>query len=416
MGEGRYVYAFEEVAEDLPRPPMAALRALHAMGFIVSPRGWQELPVDVRQTIASEGAKNEVGGPALEAALTHISLQHVKMMPKPREPDPLEVPKDLLAALGPLRRVSATDWQKLRALDRRVLNTLAHNTRLLARAIEEIFPTGTPSRRSTAVVARCEMTLRREVLRAVTDPDFQGGRAFILARVAGRRAARRVAEILDTQADSTVGPIELDWGVREVDSVLFWQAHASAWDGSFFPSAALLAATTAAVAIHDLLREIDPTATISAAGIKDEPWEAGRGEALEPATALYANLGPSVDRAIARGLGATLVTGPPVMDGALDGLGTQRMVPLARPSSQPVIPRALASSPSPVAGPISSPKPPSGLRVPSGPGTRVFVVVSAIAVLAVIGLIVVAMVLARSAGVLSVPGSARGGGPHRSTQ
>jgi len=193
MVDNAYVYAFEEIPDDLPRPPMAALRALQSKGYLVSPRGWRDLPLEVRQALAREGAREEVGGPNLEAAIRRISLQHVKMMPSAREPSADQVPPELTAALGPLRGLSADEWRGLRALDRRVLALLASNTRLLGRAVAEILPEEPISGRSrgpSALVARCEIALRPDVLEQVLDPGFQGGRAFVLARVAGRRAAR----------------------------------------------------------------------------------------------------------------------------------------------------------------------------------------------------------------------------------
>jgi molybdenum cofactor biosynthesis enzyme len=390
MDDRPYTYAFEEISDDLPRPPLAALRALQSMSYLVSPQGWRDLAVELRQVIAYEGAKEKVGGPRLEAAVKRISLHHAKMMPGPRDPDPNEVPPELLAALGPLRSVSTEEWRALRALDRRVLFILARNTRLLSRAVEEILPAGPPStRRSTALVARSEVVIPRDVLHRVLSTDFHDGRAFVLARVAGRRAARRVAEIFDRQADSTVGTIELDWGVHEHDSVIFWQAHASAWDGSFFPSAALLAATTAAVALHDMVRELDPSASLGAACIRDEAWEAGRGELQEPATAVFSNMGPLIDQVLGKNPDATRVTPPPTMDS----------MPPRAPSSSPIVPRVIASTPSLPAPPSSgqhvrAPASPPG----TGPSSRVFILVSVIAVVAVLGLVVLAIGMAHSAG------------------
>jgi cyclic pyranopterin phosphate synthase len=386
MPDGAYIYAFEELGDDLPRPPMAALRALQAKGCLISARGWRELPVDVRQALAREGARDEVGGPALEAAIRKISLQHVKMMPSVPEPSRDEVPPELRAALGPVRAVSTEQWQRLRALDRRVLATLVRNTRLLARAVAEIVPTAPASSdRPRVRVARCEIALRADVLEEVGGPRFHDGRALALAGVAGRRAARRIAETFDLLADSTVGPVELEWGIREGESVLFWQAHVSAWDGTFFPAAALLAATTAAVAVYDMVKELDPEARVGVARVCDEPWEAGRGDVEEMATAFYSASGPRVVRAMGKRPDATVMTGPPVMD--------EPPVPSSKPRSAPkgdVYPPRSSRAPAPVSGPMSP-------RA-TGPSARLFLVVSVIAVMAVLALIVLSIGLARSAG------------------
>jgi len=83
-----------------------------------------------------------------------------------------------------------------------------------------------------------------------------------------------------------------------------------------------------------MIREIDPTATLGAARIRDEPWEAGRGELQEPATSLYANLGPLVDAVRGKKHDATLVTPPPDM-------GPDSMP--RPPTSSPVLPRERSS-------------------------------------------------------------------------
>lgn len=390
MEERPFTYVFEELSDDLPRPPLAAVRALQSMSYLVSPQGWRDLAVEIRQAIAYEGAKDVVGGPRLEAAVKRISLHHVKMMPKPREPDANVVPPDLLASLGPIRSITNHEWRGLRALDRRVLAVLARNTRLLGRAIDEILPAGPPAtKRSTALVARSEIRVHPDAMHRILSADFHGGRAFVLARVAGRRAARRVAEIFDMQAESTVGTIELDWGIHESESVLFWQAHASNWDGSFFPSAALLAATTASVALHDMIRELDPSASLTSACIRDEAWESGRGELREAATVVLSNMGGVVDSVRGGKHDTTVVTAPPQMDS---------LIPRP-PISSPVISRPIPSTPN-YPGPPSSGSRGPRLPEPRGPSKALFVVVSIIAVVAVLGLVLVAVGMARSAGKL----------------
>jgi len=397
MVDRPHVYAFEEIPEDLPRPPMSALRALHAMSYFVSPRGWQSLALETRQEIAREGARETVGSANLDAAVRRIPLQQVKMLPRPREPDAEHVPPEIAAALGPIRGLTDAEWRGLRALDRCVLAILAHNTRLLGRAIDEILPPapgGAQSSRSSATVARCEITIHKDALGRVMDPDFEGGRAFVLARVAGRRATRRVSEIFDRHADSTVGPIELDWGVREADSVIFWQAHVSAWDGAFFPSASLLAATTAAVALHDMVNELDPTAALGVARIRNEPWEAGRGELQEPATAVYGmKLGNVVEQVLAKRNDKTLVSAPPMMDradSAPPAPASSRQS--SQPTSSPRISQPASSTPA-----LAAPSEHAERALAKGPSQRVFVLVSVIAIVAVLGLIGLAIGLAHSA-------------------
>ncbi len=301
MVDPRVVYTFEGISGDLPRPPMAALRALLSAGVLVSARAWQELHPDVRQRFAQAGAAERLDEAQIHELLKQVPVSQVKLVGKRPDPPSDVVPADLAAALGPSRPLTAGEWGKLRAIDRHVLVALVKNTRLLAKALNELLPQkgggAGPPNVWAAAVARAELRVRRPVIDTVTSAAFLDGRAFVLANVAGRRAARRASEVLDQQADSTVGPVELDWGLRAADDVLFWQAHVSAWDGTFFPGAALLAATTAAAAMYDMIKTLDPGASIVYSGIREEPWQAGRDEIADAPTGLYskeqAGLGPA---------------------------------------------------------------------------------------------------------------------------
>ncbi len=294
MAQPTLIYAFEGIGTDLPRPPMAALRALLSAGVLVSARAWQELPPDTRLAITRAGAAERIDEPELSTLLKQVPVSQVKFIGRRAEPDAATVPPDLAAALGPVRPLTLAEWTGLRAVDRYVLVSLVKNSRLLAKALNELLPqTGGAVNAGGVVVAwsglaaRCEIRMRRETAQKVLSSEFMGGRAFVLANVAGRRAARRASELLDLQAESTVGPVEVDWGFRAADDVLFWQAHVSAWDGTFFPVAAMLAATTAANAMYDMVRVHDPTASLIYAGVREEPWQAGRDHLIEPATALF---------------------------------------------------------------------------------------------------------------------------------
>jgi len=350
MAGSSLMYSFEGLTEDLPRPSMAAIRGLLSAGVLVSARAWQELPVATRQEFARQGAHERIDPQAIAELLKSVPVSQLKLIGKKGDPSADHPSPELLAALGRVRQVTLADWKGLRALDRYVLEGLVKNTRLLWRAIDEMLPSralaamaGPPS----GAVARCEIKMRPEVLEAIMTPGFQDGRAFLLGSVAGRRAARRAAELLDLQAESTVGPVEIDWGVRREDSTVFWQAHVSAWDGTFFPAAALLAATAAAVAILDMVKALDPEAALTTARVKDEPWEAGRTEIGEVATALYKPPSPLLGLAGAASLSDTIQSDAPEMPEAGGGRAHPR--PVAERTSVPWAPSsspALAPRPS----------------------------------------------------------------------
>jgi len=283
------LYTFEDVPEDLPRPPLAAMRALLSAGALLSPKGWLALSVDARRTLAREGAEAQVNLRVVQALVQTAHVSELRLVPRLVEPPSSEVPLEVARAIGPLRRIESSEWRRLRPLDRYVIATLTHNNRLFFRAVQEIFPETAPSDGDSwrALVAHCEVRLRADVIELVKSPRFLDGRAFVLARAAGIRAARRGAETFDLRAESTVGPIELDWGPSDDPDVLVWQAHVSAWDGAFFPAASLSAAVVAAVALCDMVARQDPDASIRCAQIAQKPWLVGKDYFGEGATAFY---------------------------------------------------------------------------------------------------------------------------------
>ena len=285
------LYRFEELSEDLPRPPLAAQRALLLSGFIISPRGWQQLPPALRRELAVQGTRADVDRAEVRQLVERVPPKFLKLVSRSRDPDPDQVPAALAKNLGPGRVLSVAQWKALRPLDRYVLASLANNSRLLCRAFDELGAsngwTGAAPRWS-GVVARAEIRMHEAALAQLTSHSLHEGRALMLARVAGIRAARAVGQTLDLHADVDCGPVELDFAVeREHDAVL-WQAHVSTWDGEFFPAASMIAVFTAAAAVFDLVKDFDPSATIVSSGVREEAWRVGgSGFPEEEATAVY---------------------------------------------------------------------------------------------------------------------------------
>lgn len=295
----KILYEFEQLSEDLPRPPLVAVRALLTAGIIPSPRGWSSLPAETRVAIARHGLEGVVDVSAVRELAQQIPPRHLKLVSRSRDPNPDTVPPEVVRALGPARPLSDGEWRSLRAVDRAILVSLAANTRLLARAYDELAESmgKAPSARGllwSGSLARCELHASSKALMRVSSEDFLDGRALMLARVAGIRAARRIAETFDLHADSAAGPVELIGTVAHREGYVVWQAHVSTWDGAFFPAAAMLASTTAATALFDMIKQDDPHAWIDGATIREEAWNAGVEVMREEATQLYSPGGRDV--------------------------------------------------------------------------------------------------------------------------
>lgn len=279
------IYQFEDVGDDLPRPPMSAMRGFLASGMVLSPKGWGGLSIDQRRGFVIAGSAPVIDTMQIQSAVRNASVAEVRLVPRVLDPDPNHVPEGLVSALGPHARLANSKWAQLRPIDRYVLTTLALNTRLLFRALREIMPEDTATEQAwKAAVAHVEVSMRPDTLDMLRNPAFLDGRAFVLARVAGVRAARRAQETFDLRSERATGTIELDWAPLDEPGAVVWQAHVSSWDGGFFAAAALVAASTAAVALADMVAEDDKSVTIASAKIEEEPWIVGSDQRDQPTT------------------------------------------------------------------------------------------------------------------------------------
>jgi molybdenum cofactor biosynthesis enzyme len=277
------IYDFEELGEeDLFRSPLAALRALRCAGVLVSRAGWLAAPPEVRLALTHAGTRDIVDLAEVQKLLERVPLRELKLYPRWDDPSPYEVPAALVESLARARQISLAFWQALRPLDRHVLMMLAKNTRLLWRALDELARSSRygdevlASRAWTGLLGRCQLELPDGLAARITSPEFMDGRALVLARVAGVRAARRAGELLDLSAGVGSGPIELGChtGWTRAGALLQWQAHVSSAQGEFFPAASLLAAVTAAVALFDMVGGHEPgvSVVIDGAMVREERW------------------------------------------------------------------------------------------------------------------------------------------------
>lgn len=272
------IYAFEELGAEYARPSMAAMRALLSAGIVLSPTGWRGLDVAAREALTIEGARNTVAVAVVRALLRGAMLAEVKMVSAPHTLDANEPPPELRRATHGARLVSSDEWRSLRALDRFVLYALASNSRLFGRALDEILRRngrpGAPGRAWEGALAHVELQVDAAAIARLDAHDFMEGRAYVLARVAGVRAARAYPETFDRHT-AGIGVVEVDASPRRDAQIVLWQAHVSTWDGAFSPGASLAAATAAAIAIFDVVRGACPTASIVSGGIREEAWQVG---------------------------------------------------------------------------------------------------------------------------------------------
>ncbi len=276
----KLIYHFEDVPPgDLPRPPLAALRALRIAGVALSHAGWLATPVSARRDLMVAGARDEVIVPEVHRILQAAPIREIKLVPRIEDPPSDVVPPALGGATGPARPLTPEFWRSISGLDRHVLVMLGNNARLLYRALAEIAlrtrqgDAVLPTRAWTGTLAHAEVRMAPELLHHLGRKEVFDGRGLILARVAGIRAARWASEILDLHAHAATGPVEVGYSTDPArpDTVI-WQAHVSTTDGEFSPSASMLAVVTASAALQDIAARAGGIAVIESARLAEEPW------------------------------------------------------------------------------------------------------------------------------------------------
>ncbi len=279
------VFAFEEMDDQLSRPPLAAVRALHAAGVAPKPEGWAASPVPLRKALAVQGSQYHLDLVAIRGLASQIPPRFVALVGPRKEADPSAVPAHVVRGLEQVHSLTDAQWQKLHPFERFAMETLAANTRLLWRVLDEMSKLPghqlfdlTAGQHWVGQLARCDVKAGTKAFAAMAAKKVLEGRAIDLARATGRRVARRAPELFDTLSDRAVGPVEIECTANLGQGMMIWQAHVSSDAGEFLFEASLVAASAAAIALCGMLRSFDPNARVTTAELKEEPWRGEVGE------------------------------------------------------------------------------------------------------------------------------------------
>jgi cyclic pyranopterin monophosphate synthase len=276
------IYGFEELDETFDLVPLAARRALDGAGCKVSLSAWRAAPVEIRRAITLEGAETTVDRDRVRRALSEgiVAFESIVCLD---EPCADRVPGDLEAAVGPA--VSHETWASLSPLDRYAIAKIARKAGAsdrLDRALSEIVIVAEPRLSHLSARGEAHMvdvgakkeTLRRAVARAhvhmqaATALRLRSGSApkgdvLAVARIAGIQAAKRTAELIPLCHTLRLTRVTVDLSLEP--SLVRIDATAEAVDRTGVEMEALVAATTAALTVYDMLKGIDRGMTIDVA-------------------------------------------------------------------------------------------------------------------------------------------------------
>jgi hypothetical protein len=288
------VFAFEEMDDQLSRPPLAAVRALQAVGIAPRPDGWAAAPVTLRRALAVLGSQYTLDPQAIHSLASQIPPRHVALVGPRKESDTRSVPHHVARALASIQPLSDQQWQGLHPFERFALETLAGNTRLLWRVLDEMATLPghllfnlTAGQDWVGPLARCDVQANTRAFSALAAKKVLEGRAIDLASATGRRVARRAPELLDALSDRTVGPVEIGCTPNLAQGAMIWRAHVSSDTGEFLIDASLLAAAAAATALCGMLRTFDANVKMTGAVMREEPWRGAADD--DESTEIFSN-------------------------------------------------------------------------------------------------------------------------------
>jgi cyclic pyranopterin phosphate synthase len=262
----RGVFRFEDIGDELPLLPLAARRALDAVGRRLSLAAWQKLPMEQRRRIVAGGSSHEVDG---EGVLTAIESAEpaAEPMPAADEEELDELPMGM--------KMSVARWRELSRLERFALRHLVQRDKrdLLAQALAEIAPdkpthldergdarmvdVGEKPVTHRRAVARARVRMRSETAHLVADEGAPKGDVIAAARIAGIMGAKRTSELIPLchpiALDRVAVAIEVDASAGLIEI----HATADAHDKTGVEMEAMTAATVAALTIYDMLKGVE---------------------------------------------------------------------------------------------------------------------------------------------------------------
>ncbi|NRA34336.1 MAG: cyclic pyranopterin monophosphate synthase MoaC [Polyangiaceae bacterium] len=275
------LYGLDEVDERLEILPMAARRALDRAGRKLSLDGWKSLSLEHRRRIAEVGSAALVDVQPVIESIKGATPEAVKIDPI-EDPPAANPPLSVVKVFGDDRPIGGAVWVSLRALDRYVLAKISRkgNAGRLDAAYQELIGHSALSThlspaggvRMVAVSAK-EVTLRRAVAesRVTMNVDAFGrlqradapkGDVMGTARLAGIMAAKKTSEIVPLCHPISLTRIDIELKLEPVTRAVKITADVECYDRTGVEMEAMVAASTAALTIYDMLKSFDRSMTI----------------------------------------------------------------------------------------------------------------------------------------------------------
>ncbi len=269
-------YAFEEIDPSLPVAPYAARRALDRAGVRVSAAAWKALPLAVKREIASLGAELQVDARRVRQVLARAKVRCETVAPR-KDPRVDGVPARLCRELG--FEVEPSIWRALSPLDRYALARIATraprerierayneivlvpepapplSTHLSSRGEVHMVDVGAKATTERRAVAEARVTMDPATAARLRDGKASKGDVLATARIAGIQGAKKTPELIPLCHAVALTKVEILLTIEPRGVVV--RATAEATDRTGVEMEAMVAASTAALTVYDMLKGVD---------------------------------------------------------------------------------------------------------------------------------------------------------------
>lgn len=283
------LYAFDGVGDDLELVPLAARRALDAVGKKLSLEAWKNLSHEQRGRLVSAGSGADVDR-ALALAVVREARPEAEWIEPAGDLDAATVPELVTSSLGPERPLSLAVWSALTPLDRYALFKVARrgNPERLGAAYAEIVGHSAisthlgasggarmvsvsdkaPTRRRARASSR--VTMNAEAFGRLSRAEVPKGDVLGTARIAGIMAAKRTSEIVPLCHPLALTRLDVELELDAAAGAVRITSTVEALDRTGVEMEALVAASTAALTVYDMLKSFDHSMEIGPTRLEEK--------------------------------------------------------------------------------------------------------------------------------------------------
>jgi cyclic pyranopterin phosphate synthase len=270
------LYSFDRAGPNLDLVPLAARRALDRAGCKLSLAAWRGLPLILRRELVNLGGEVQVQTERVQAVCAGATPSAEAVPPQAELPADAPAP-EVVEAYRAVGRLSAAIWSQLTPLARYALAKVAtsHDGERADAAYKEIVGFSQVSTHLTArgdvqmvnVAAKPE-TLRRaeaesrvrmsraafELLAANAAPK---GDVLGTARIAGIMAAKKTPDLIPLCHALALTHVSVELSLQPDEHSVFIRASVETLGKTGVEMEALVAASTAALTVYDMLKASD---------------------------------------------------------------------------------------------------------------------------------------------------------------